>query len=421
MISGYKSGAIRFSAISGDISPIRKVELGSAQTNEQPWRGIESRLEANVLVLWPMVEPTPVIIVSLDLLYPGRLVRNIVERAAAPLGPNQIIVAATHTHRAPMTDDTKPLLGKVDSDYIDFLTEKLTNMVRSAMSGIPQLATLHVGHADAFHSINRRKKSNWLRSFLLPNSKFRMAPNPEGSKDETLLSITLRANDGKPVAVVWNYACHPVGVSFGNRVSSQYPGAVRKYIRVAFGVPELPVLFLQGFSGDTRPSATGISLYSQSTIYPSIRRRKFKDMTQQTYSNWSSSLAGILLDSISSSKPHHVDEIITKRISIPASEIASGMALEPVTFSRIDLGPHLTIIAVSGELVSEYAEKVRNLWPEKQVLCVSCVDHVLGYFPSENVQLEGGYEGGDFCKSFSLTGLRPNVEKTIMESIIALL
>ena len=68
--------------------------------------------------------------------------------------------------------------------------------------------------------------------------------------------LTFSDPTDRPIAVLWSYACHPVGFPARTRVSADFPGVVRRALRDAHGA-ELPVLFLQGFAGDVRPRETG--------------------------------------------------------------------------------------------------------------------------------------------------------------------
>ena len=95
-------------ALSVDISPRERVQLGAAaDVDHLPWQGVADGIEANLLLLRESDGAHPILLVSLDLLYPGGRVRDaIVDSSGMP--EECVIVAASHTHRAPMTDDTKP-------------------------------------------------------------------------------------------------------------------------------------------------------------------------------------------------------------------------------------------------------------------------------------------------------------------------
>ena len=52
--------------------------------------------------------------------------------------------------------------------------------------------------------------------------------------------------------MLWNFACHPVMYHSPMNVSAHFPGDVRKELREILS--DIPVVFLQGFSGDIRPN-----------------------------------------------------------------------------------------------------------------------------------------------------------------------
>src|SRR5207245_10760611 len=101
------------------------------------------------------------------------------------------------------------------------------------------------GSAD--HAINRRRPA-WRG--------VRSAPNPAGPRDETVHLLTFSDQTDRPLAVLWSYACHPVGFPARTKVSADFPGVVRRALRDAHGA-ELPARFLQGFAGGVPPRETG--------------------------------------------------------------------------------------------------------------------------------------------------------------------
>src|SRR5699024_4710221 len=112
------------------ISPEHQVILGASEDNHLPWGGTYSHIEANVLALWDSHDGYPLFFITLDLLYPGRIIREAIEEALAPVPPERIVVAASHTHRAPMTDDTKPALGVPDEDYMRWLVQEISGLAQ---------------------------------------------------------------------------------------------------------------------------------------------------------------------------------------------------------------------------------------------------------------------------------------------------
>lgn len=196
---------------------------------------VSERLEANLVVLRSGVDSDPVVIISLDLLYPGRILRTALESALPELRPDQIFLAASHTHQAPMTDDTKSLIGVPDDRYMEMLALRLSGEVRR-MFGSDQTAsgTIFTSTLTAKHSINRRLKRRLAiarkpRGRLLParwspvfNTQL-MAPNADGVTGEVLNVLISRSPSGEAQFVIWNYACHPLAFPDRTRIAADYP------------------------------------------------------------------------------------------------------------------------------------------------------------------------------------------------------
>src|SRR5664279_2436687 len=101
------------SVTSVDISPRADVQLGGYVGRDGLSTGSDTPLEGNIVAIVGS-NNRPVVLVSVDLLYPGRALRGYLEAALPNLSPDQLFLAASHTHQAPMTDDTKPMLGKTN-------------------------------------------------------------------------------------------------------------------------------------------------------------------------------------------------------------------------------------------------------------------------------------------------------------------
>jgi neutral ceramidase len=58
-------------------------------------------------------------------------------------------------------------------------------------------------------------------------------------------------------------------------------------------------------------------------------------------------------------------------------------------------GPDLTLVALGGEVVVDYALRLARELPGRPVWIAGYSNDVFGYVPSRRVLREGGYEGGD--------------------------
>lgn len=391
-----------------DITPPHQLDLGANDAPALPWAGVRDPLEANLSLLTWGDSQEQLLLVTLDVLYASYELRDAIVRASG-LPSERVIVAASHTHRGPMIDATKPRLGAPDSEYTKWLTNAVSSAVRDLKAVHPVPTTVTAASAMAAHSINRRRHKRLVVARRPRVNAVVNAPNPSGATDETVVTLSLRDPTGRTVAAFWNYACHPVAGPRSNSVSAHFPGEVREAIRAAETSERLPVLYFQGFSGNTRPSA--------STEVHSVRRRVrqllsgplFENMTESSYGRWAQGLASVVLRARASEEPVATDEICVSRVERPASEFYEPAGL-PVSFVGLRLGRDFQLVGVSGELVAEYADLVRERSGARYVMCAGCIDQPFGYVPTTEMIAQGGYEAGGFCKSFSLENLNPKIE-----------
>ena len=60
-----------------------------------------------------------------------------------------------------------------------------------------------------------------------------------------------------------------------------------------------------------------------------------------------------------------------------------------------EAGSGLTLVALGGEVVIDYALRLAREYPERRMWVAGYSNDVFGYVPSVRVLREGGYEGGD--------------------------
>jgi hypothetical protein len=81
-----------------------------------------------------------------------------------------------------------------------------------------------------------------------------------------------------------------------------------------------------------------------------------------------------------------MDEIRARAGSLPTSQKI------PLQVWRF--GTDLTLVAIGGEVVVDYALRLRRDHPDDHVWPIGYANDVFGYVPSRRVLDEGGYEGG---------------------------
>lgn len=375
-------------------------------------------LEVNCVAIWQDSNTPPLLFLTIDALYPGELIRETVEKAASGVPTENIIVGASHTHQAPVADSTKPALGKLDKDFSHKLQSRIASLVSEVLIFNKAVEVeMFAGESQAHHSINRRRKMKLaFVARLLNKESIQMAPNRNGIVDETVSVLSLRRDDGSELAKIWNYACHPVAHPTPTRYSSHYAGEVRSRLRALSKQPDLPILFFQGFSGNTRPnSSVGISKSWKGLLFYLIDGNTFRNITSNGYSKWTESLSTIVqnteLRNITNSK-----KVTAKRLLVNGENFAKGHEFS-VSFAKLDIGLHFSAIAVSAEVVAEYAELIRTANNSEIIFCIGCADNTFGYIPTKKMMIEGGYESGGYCKAFNLTNLNPDIEKNTLSAL----
>jgi hypothetical protein len=371
-------------------------------------------------------------ILTADLLF---VTADLKQRIAARLRPElelddaSFLFAASHTHFAPSADPSKPLLGPADPAYEDLVIERGAELL-SRLAGTRSdqgMARIEYRKGLAAHAINRRRMGWRLspRAPHLPRRAALRAPNANGPCDETVHVVTLIGSSGRPAAVLWSYACHPVSFAEPRQVSADFPGVVRRALRTAFG-NNLPVLFLQGCAGDIRPRELGRPHSLRRRLAELVVGKLFTPFTPAEYVAWSGSLGARVVDvARGSGRAFPLPPGFgTAHASLPLSDLIDGAApgSRSLTLQRFELASGLAIAAMSAEPVVEYGLALRAAEPDGRVVIpVGYTDSVFGYLPTARMLSQHGYEDEGFMEAFGLKGrFRPQVERVVAQAWSAL-
>ncbi len=194
--------------------------------------------------------------------------RNYLDRAKAlaakqtKLRTDRILVAATHTHTAPPGKDRRT--NRNDPQHRAYFQQLVEGIAEAITRAEKNLAPAEMAHGVALvpeEIFNRR----WhmkpggiaVNPFGSPNDTVRMNPprnlidRPAGPTDPEVHFVSLRASDGRPIALLANYSLHYVGGLPAGGVSADYFGVFSKLIEKALGKNTGFVgLMSNGASGD---------------------------------------------------------------------------------------------------------------------------------------------------------------------------
>lgn len=200
-----------------------------------------------------------VAVVSLDLI---ALLADDVARlrqklaVAGSLPPEHILIACSHTHRAPFTSDTRETDGESiltvdDGAGNSFLSEvelRLSGAMAEAAANL-QPATLAVGRARApGWAFNRRpifaRGQVGTHGWAWQEDFERM----EGVPDEEVWTLVARKADGRVLGGLTGFACHPTAMGHTPLYSADYPGVLTETLAARHGGK---FSFLLGAAADT--------------------------------------------------------------------------------------------------------------------------------------------------------------------------
>lgn len=161
------------------------------------------------------------------------------------LSRNAITITFSHTHAAGLLNLDRQELpgGELIPAYLDRLAETIARLVSDAAKS--------AAIADVVYGTGHCQLAAHRDLFDEENGEFVCGLNPEAPADQTVTIARVTDEDGKILAALVNYACHPTTLAWDNRlISPDYPGAMRETI---CHVINAPCVFLQGASGELGP------------------------------------------------------------------------------------------------------------------------------------------------------------------------
>ncbi|MBI4025483.1 MAG: neutral/alkaline non-lysosomal ceramidase N-terminal domain-containing protein [Verrucomicrobia bacterium] len=418
------------------------IKAGVAQTDITPPTGtplagscvlrasvrVLDRLHAKALVLEQ--DERRYAIVTADLLgFDERMIARLRRFCAKHLHIGFLLCNASHAHSGPDAynefqtyTDRKPLAAR--RRYQHRLERKLRRLIAGASRHLKRVSMTH-GAGRAFFGVNRRRKFD---------GAWQMMPNPKGFHDKTVTVFQFSAASGRPLAVLFSYACHPT-TRYANEVSADYPGVAQRIIEKRTGAM---ALFVQGAGGDIRPNVTK----------PGSRPRRFRTGTQADVDCYGRELGAevlrILRGRMQSLKPNldarkTVVKLLFDRLPTETQlreiqkeskdyEVRRVWAEKmfrwlkrdgfekglPTEMQLLRLSDDHAILAVSHELCNGYVPIFQRMDRDTTMTVLGYTNACRGYIPTRKVCLEGGYEGKTSICGFGLPApFRPTVENDL--------
>jgi hypothetical protein len=409
-----------------DINPIEQYQMGCGP-NHLFVKETLTNLECNYIIL--KSKSKLMLIISLDLLYAGdEIKRGLKSKLSKNISSDSIFIFASHTHYAPMTDSKKPKLGTYNPRYVEFLIDKIANIINKSINkSATEILSINLKRYESGVIVGRRsKKFLSLSGKRLKIFGISMSPNIVDRRQTLSHFIEINSREGLK-AIIWHFPCHPTSIPYEGKFDSGYIGQIRNRYRIQRNA-EIPFIFLQGFSGDLRPP----SHFSKTkNLLDNVRKLLFGswfiDFTHERYESWLSDIGREILDENGNLESNLQikatgSEIESRLVKIPSSDLYISKKGDEryVEFARLTIG-EIEIIGVEAEVVSEYQLFLNELSFGKALIGVGCMGDVFGYLPTRKQIREGGYESRGYLKYFELKKLNSQIETKTKSTISKLL
>lgn len=356
-----------------------------------------------------------VLFLSIDAMYIGPEIRSFTEELFGDdFKPEQIFMAASHTHNAPGLDATKPDL--FDHSYVfTQATKTALELIHSRLAK-SQFIESTISETEFFPKgiVNRRKAPPaWMVKLGLMSGGFLQLANLKSTPKISATSLAFWS-DGELLCCICVYPCHPVAYPNKSEVSADYVGSFREtFRRQNENGPDKKqpaFVFMQGASGELRPKSKSPGRVSslREFLFRVLIGKPFGRFDSEDYALWANSRAEELVSAITSGKRKSESKLDLKidasRLEVPLSQ-HFRLDLESsrkTSVHVVQLG-ELQLVGVSSEVSWDFSQEIRAVLPtEKNQLLIGCIDDTFGYTPSESQITEGGYEVDGWLTSFGL-------------------
>lgn len=335
-----------------------------------------------------------VALVTLDLCF--TFDEKVMDRIRADVRPavDEVIFHASHTHSGPTYSEA--------SQALEHAVPRMELAIRQAAS---HLIPVQIGNAwgQTFIGFNRRftDLDGTVQMF------WRNEPKVSSTfpVDPTVGVIRLDRRDGTPLAILVNYACHPVVFGPDNlQYSADYPGEMRRIIEREMGHDSM-AFFLQGAPGDINPyydktpliedavgvmKQTGRKLAEEAVrVAGSIKTRpeenariETKTVALDVANRWDTTKLEAEFR-----ERYHTTSGILKRLLVPEMRA-------PVTTLLLNFGSpdrDLAFVGFPGEPFVEFQMQLRAKSPLPNSFLLGYTNGYFAYLPPIAAAVRGGY------------------------------
>ncbi len=397
-----------------DITPEKAMWMAGYASRSKPGEGSTTRLYAKILLLQDATGER-MVFVTLDLIGVPRILRIELEKEVMKrfqLGPESLLINASHTHSGPMIrtippfkegQPERPAYDRIPeaeaARYVAMANQYRIELIASLVSSIGtcmknlEPVQLLFSEARCGFAMNRR----------LPTERgFINSPNPEGPVDHAVPVLQVRDPNKQLKAILFGYACHSTVLSLMT-FSGDYPGWAQQYLEEDH--PGCIAMFITGCGGDQNPYPRREAMWA-----PRHGRTLANAVETGLIAN-PSTIKGDLKASFTRialpyGTPPTRQQLLNKARSTDRYDKRHAESLleywdakgglpttYPYPIQVVRVGNGFSMVALGGEVVVDYSLRLKKELEKGPIWVAGYSNDVMGYIPSKRVLNEGGYEG----------------------------
>lgn len=424
---GWKAGAAKV-----NITPTSPMWMAGYGARDRPAEGALTDLWAKSLALED-ADGDRAVLVTMDLVGIDRdLSQDVCQQISDRFGipRERIVLSTSHTHCGPVVGKN---LGPihyliVDStqqqrirEYSNELERKLVEVAGEAIAKLAP-SQLSWGSGTATYAVNRRNNQEAKVVELRENGSL------QGPVDHDVPVLAVHNEAGQLTAVAFGYACHATVLSF-YQWCGDHPGFAQAELEENH--PGCIALFWAGCGADQNPlprRTIELAKHYGERLAVAVDEVLLTSQLKQVQPQLAASYREIELplDQLPSREQIEAEaksdnRFFAARGKLLLEELEKVGKLDetyPYPISVWNLGEDLQFISLGGEVVVDYALRLKSELKGKRTWVAGYAHDVMAYIPSRRVLHEGGYEGGGAMVYYGLPGVwSPEVEERIVAAV----
>lgn len=428
-----------------DITPKEPVRLSGYGNRNLPSAGVDSPLSVRCLAFRKVSDAVPPgravgesvqVLLSVDTIgLSGALTREMSQRLLENYGVRRerLVLASTHTHCGPdLVSGLANIFSTPLSDsereagirYRERVVEAVVEAVGLALADLRPARLAH-GSGEVKFAANRRvlKEGRW--------SGFGV--QPDGVVDHSLPILRVTDPEGKLRGVVYNYACHCTTLGGDhNRINGDWSGFASETLEAKY--PGFVALSTIGCGADANPEPRGTfenAVTHGKVMAAEVERvlsQPLRDLVADVDSKVDHAALSFELPTIEEVR-EKIEGGKTPQVRRHAANLDSIYREEgrlpatyPVPIQAWRFGDQLTMIFLGGEVVVDYARRLKRELADDSLWVTAYAGDVLGYIASERMRKEGGYEFDASTVYYNLPGpWAAGTEDNLISQVLSLL